>query len=107
MNKVLLFIILTSVIMAQSSNSIPIMVSTEACMDYRIIYPWDDSKTLTFEMPTYALVNISIYSMKGEFISDLAHEYMKPGKNTVAWNGKNSKGKSVKHDVFFHVCRIE
>jgi len=115
MNKVLLAVILTSLVTAQSTNlkngtlneAIPIMVSKEACLDYRIRYPWKETTSLTFEIPSYALVNISIYSIKGKYISNLTNEYMKPGKNSVTWNGRDSNGKLVKHDVYFHVCRLD
>jgi hypothetical protein len=115
MNKVTIFIIFVSFIAAQTTNSIqtiryssvPIFVSSEACLDYRLLYPWEETTSLTFNIPADAIINITIYSMNGDPISNLVNEFLPSGPNTINWDGKDRRGNIVEQDVYFHICKVD
>ena len=109
------FFLIVSIITAQSftleravsSKIIPIRASSENCLDYRLIHPFSNLTTLTLDIKEDTNMNISIYSKDREFITDLVHQLMFKGRNTMTWDGKNYKGELVSHDVIIHVCRLE
>jgi flagellar hook assembly protein FlgD len=115
MNKVTIFILFVSTITAQTigssyavqNNSIPIFVSSEVCLDYRLHCPWDESTALFFNTPVDANITISVYSMNGELISNLVNEFLPSGPNTVNWDGKDRRGNIVEHDVYSHICKVD
>lgn len=113
MYKLTFFIIFVSFVTAQNLKSshtkqiepIPVFVSTEKCLDYRIIYPRNDPLSFKFELDSPGTVNIMIYSLEYKFIRGLVSKQLYNGSQTIYWDGLDENGEIVKENVYLHICK--
>lgn len=54
--------------------------------------PFNPSTTITYGIETDSKVNISIYNIKGQLITDLLNTEQKQGWHSIQWNGTNQLG---------------
>ena len=52
--------------------------------------PFNPITTINYSIATFSEVNISIYSMAGEFIHRLVNSSQQPGEYAIQWNASNS-----------------
>lgn len=64
--------------------------------------PFNPSTEISYELPTRAHVNISIYNLLGQRVKVLVDEVRSAGYHTVTWNGKNQFGESVSSGVYLY-----
>jgi len=66
--------------------------------------PFNPSTTINFEIPEgdKPLVNLGIYSIRGQLVRTLINEVKEPGTYSVQWDGKDNKGSSVSSGVYFY-----
>ncbi len=57
---------------------------------------------ISFNISGNSNVNLAVYNIKGEKIKTLVDKYLKKGKHTFNWNGKNEQGKEVSSGVYFY-----
>jgi len=64
--------------------------------------PFNPSTTIEYEIPKAAHVKMEIYNSLGELINILKNDFQNPGKYTVRWDGKNSKGQILPSGIYFY-----
>ena len=64
--------------------------------------PFNPTTTLQYDLPMDGLVNITIYDMLGNIISQLVNEVQNPGIKTVKWDATNNKGQPVSAGVYLY-----
>ncbi|MBN1971475.1 MAG: choice-of-anchor J domain-containing protein [Candidatus Delongbacteria bacterium] len=66
--------------------------------------PFNPETTISFDLPTDGLVNISIMNINGQLVKTLINENMKAGASkAVLWNGTDNFGKLVSSGVYFYI----
>jgi nicotinamide riboside kinase len=63
--------------------------------------PFSDKCTITYFLPQSDEVHVTMYSVLGEHIIDLLHEYQHPGQHTLIWDGIDGHGGKVPNGVYF------
>ncbi len=64
--------------------------------------PFNPETTISFSLPTKAKVELSVYNIKGQKVTNLVNETMPAGKHAVTWKGMNSANKPVSSGVYFY-----
>jgi hypothetical protein len=62
--------------------------------------PFNPSTTLLFSFPAAGRANLSIYSITGQKIRELASGLLPPGSHSFTWDGKNDSGTNVSSGVY-------
>ena len=57
-----------------------------------IIYPnpFNPSTTIEFELPVSGMVNIDVYDLNGELVTELSSDYYSAGQYDIIWNAENT-----------------
>ena len=58
--------------------------------------------TISYQLPEYSKVNLSVYNIKGKKVKTLVNEKLDAGTHQVVWNGKDENGKSVTSGIYFY-----
>jgi len=79
----------------------------EPVPDQIIIYqnypnPFNPITKLRYDLPESALVNITIYNMLGNVVTNLINDDRNAGYNSVQWNGTNNQGQPVSAGVYLY-----
>ena len=71
--------------------------------------PFNSQTTISFNLPVRALVNLTIYNIKGQKVKTLISNCMldRDDTHSYIWNGKNENGESVKNGVYFYRLQCE
>jgi hypothetical protein len=64
--------------------------------------PFNPNTTIAFDVPNSAPVRLTIYDVSGALVRVLVDRDMSPGRKQVAWDGKDSMGRSVASGVYFY-----
>lgn len=64
--------------------------------------PFNPETTISFSIPKYSKVEISIYNIKGQKVKTIAKKDFEKGIHKVIWNGKDIAGKSVSSGIYFY-----
>jgi hypothetical protein len=64
--------------------------------------PFNPITTLRYDLPSGALVTLSIYDMLGKEITQLVKATQQAGFKSVQWNGKDSMGNNVSAGVYLY-----
>jgi hypothetical protein len=67
--------------------------------------PLYGSTTMRLALPMDAEVAIAVYDIQGRQVAKLVSEFKTAGYHDIAWNGSDSKGKSMASGVYF--CRVQ
>ena len=67
--------------------------------------PFNPITTLRYDLPEDALVNITIYDMKGRKISTLISSQQTAGYKSVQWNATNDKGAPVSAGLYLYMIQ--
>ena len=62
--------------------------------------PFNPTTTIEYNITKSGLTNLSIYNISGQKVCDLFSGYSTPGKHSVVWNGRDSKGTPVSSGTF-------
>jgi hypothetical protein len=68
--------------------------------------PFNPDTTISFSIPEYCKVNLSIYNIKGQKVKTLIHTVLEKGSHDVVWNSHDSNGKSVASGVYFYKLKV-
>lgn len=63
--------------------------------------PFNPDTNIAFNVKKLGKVELSLYNIRGQKITTLVREEMKPGNHTVIWNGEDKHGRTVASGVYF------
>ena len=69
--------------------------------------PFNPSTTITFELPKYSQVEISIYDALGKKIKTLLSENIETGRHNTIWNGTNQSGQQISSGIYFYTFKAK
>ena len=64
--------------------------------------PFNPSTTINYTVHEAGLVDISVFSISGRWITELVCQYQIPGRYSVVWNGKDYLGNRVPSGLYFY-----
>jgi len=67
--------------------------------------PFNPETTINYSIPQTAWVSLSIYNLKGEFVSTIIDEVENPGNYSVTWNGNNFINRQMPTGIYFAILR--
>lgn len=62
--------------------------------------PFNNSVTILFEIFRPGHVNINVYDLKGNWVLNLINTTMVKGKNSIKWEGRDSKGNLISSGLY-------
>ncbi len=74
--------------------------------DYNIMQnypnPFNPDTYITFELPKYDKINLSIYNLSGQLVRILCDDNYKAGRYTLHWNGKDNQGNKLSSGIYIY-----
>ena len=67
--------------------------------------PFNPITTLRYELPEYALVNITIYDMMGRKVKTLINDQQTPGYRSTQWNTTNDVNSPVSAGIYLYMIQ--
>jgi len=64
--------------------------------------PFNPSTTIKYQIAKSEFVNISIFDLNGNKISNILNQHSRAGKGSVSWNGKNEMGQNVSGGIYLY-----
>ena len=68
--------------------------------------PFNNSVSISFEMPNSKNVNLTIFDMKGRLVRQLSLGVLGIGSHRVLWDGKNNLGNDLSSGIYMAVLEI-
>ena len=65
--------------------------------------PFNGETIISYDIPKNGFVNISIFNLAGQFITNLVNEYQLYGEKKVFWDTKDATGNHVPSGVYYYV----
>ncbi|MBN1291127.1 MAG: T9SS type A sorting domain-containing protein [Candidatus Latescibacteria bacterium] len=62
--------------------------------------PFNPSTTIEFTLPESGFATVTIYSLAGQNIRELAADFMPAGRHTLSWDGKDANGINVSSGIY-------
>lgn len=69
--------------------------------------PFNPVTNISFELPMYTDVNLTIYNLMGQSITTLVDTKMESGYHQVSWNGSDAFGNQMPSGVYFYKVTTE
>jgi len=66
--------------------------------------PFNPTTTIFYQIPSEAMVDVSVYNVQGQRVRTLIRERQVAGYHSVSWNGRDDDGRPVTSAVYF--CRL-
>ncbi len=67
--------------------------------------PFNQSTTISFNMPKSGMVDVSIFNIKGQLVKTLVNSQKSSSVNNVVWDGTDDNGNRVTEGVYFYKVR--
>jgi N-acetylmuramoyl-L-alanine amidase len=67
--------------------------------------PFNPTTTIFYQIPSDAMVTVSVYNVQGQRVRTLVREQQVAGYYSVNWNGQDDSGRPVASAVYF--CRLQ
>ena len=83
------------------------LISSEFYISPSYPNPFNPVTILQYDLPEDGLVNITVYDMLGNVISNLVNTYQSTGYKSVQWNATNNQGQSVSAGVYLYSIEAE
>jgi hypothetical protein len=64
--------------------------------------PFNPETTISYDIAEETDVTLDVYNIRGQKVKTLVNERMKPGYNSVIWNGKDDNNRNVASGVYFY-----
>ena len=64
--------------------------------------PFNPSTMIKYQIAKSEFVNISIFDLNGNKISNILNQHTRAGKGSVSWNGKNENGQNVSGGIYLY-----
>ena len=68
--------------------------------------PFNNSVSISFEMPNSKNVNLTIFDMKGRLVRQLSLGVLGIGSHKVLWDGKNDLGNELPSGIYMIVLEL-
>ena len=68
--------------------------------------PFNPKTEISFTMSMQDHASLSIYNIKGQKVATIMDSYMKPGKHTLTWSGKDSMGREVSSGMYIYKITV-
>ena len=94
--------ITVSDVLSSSSENIPEKLSIRHAHPN----PFNNSVSISFEMPNSKNVNLIIFDMKGRLVRQLSLGELGSGLHKVLWDGKNDFGNELPSGIYMAVLEI-
>ena len=65
--------------------------------------PFNGETIISYAIPRDGFVNISIFNVAGQFITNLVNDYQLYGEKKVFWDTKDAKGNQVPSGIYYYV----
>ena len=77
-------------------------------LDIRLAHPnpFNNSVSISFEMPNSKNVNLTIFDMNGRLVRQLNLGVLGIGSHRVLWDGKNNLGNDLSSGIYMAVLEI-
>ena len=69
--------------------------------------PFNPVTTLRYEVPRKSFINITIFDILGNVVSDLVSSNQTAGYKSIQWNATNNQGDSVPAGVYLYSIEAE
>ena len=69
--------------------------------------PFNTSTTISFYIPKYIKLKLSIYNIKGQKIKTIVNSNLNIGKHSFIWNGRDENDKLVSSGIYFYKMETE
>ncbi len=64
--------------------------------------PFNPTTSIKYDMPKAGDVQIAVFNVLGQRVTDLINGYQEAGSHEVVWNGKDDGGSSVASGIYFY-----
>jgi len=64
--------------------------------------PFNPTTSIKYDMPKAGDVQIAVFNVLGQRVTDLINGYQEAGSHEVVWNGKDDAGSSVASGIYFY-----
>jgi len=64
--------------------------------------PFNPTTSIKYDMPKAGDVQIAVFNVLGQRVTDLVNGYQEAGSHEVVWNGKDDGGSSVASGIYFY-----
>ena len=68
--------------------------------------PFNPTTTFRYDLPKYALVNITIYDMTGRIVKNLVSSQQNTGYKSIQWNATNNAGQPVSAGLYLYTIQM-
>ena len=65
--------------------------------------PFNGETIISYAIPEDGFINISIFNVAGQFITNLVNDYQLYGEKKVFWDTKDATGKQVPSGIYYYV----
>lgn len=69
--------------------------------------PFNSTTSITYTLPESAHVEINVYNILGQKITNLVNEGKAAGNHQISWNAKNSAGRSIPSGIYFYRMKAD
>lgn len=68
--------------------------------------PFNPETVINFALPQGTHVTLTVYSINGEKIAELANGYFAEGYHQLKWDGRNNAGYPVSSGIYIYALRV-
>ena len=83
----------------------PTLMAQEPTLHSAYPNPFNNNILISFSLSITSHVSVSIYDIKGKWITNLSDKQMSLGAHTLSWNGKESTGQDVPSGAYLIVLK--
>nr|MBC8196359.1 lamin tail domain-containing protein [Candidatus Neomarinimicrobiota bacterium] len=83
-------------------NNSELLIPSQNSLSQNFPNPFNPETIIEFNINNREQVNISIYDLKGNLISNLIDNIYAPGNYSVIWNAENNNGNAVPSGLYFY-----
>lgn len=82
-------------------------IPTQIALDQNFPNPFNQSTSITFELPQNEFVNLSIFDNSGRLVRTLVENYCTAGVHQVRWNGENNEGFKARGGIYIYCLKTQ
>ena len=69
--------------------------------------PFNPATTLSFTLPEETDIELTIFNLKGQKVTQLVSEQFAAGKHSIVWNGRDDNEKTVSSGIYFYKLKTQ
>jgi hypothetical protein len=67
--------------------------------------PFNPVTAIRYDLPVAGMIQLSVYNIMGQKVTDLVHQAQESGSYTVRWDGLDQRGRKVAAGVYIYSLR--